>query len=516
MLSGVMTTQHLPLSDQAQACNGGNGRLDVYLVDSARSLTTPYSGCSNTPVFVLLKRTSSDALAVHEIFHAMQYSFPLAGCITDKSKYRWWAEASAEWAMDFVFPNDPAQTEHKSAPGFLSVPEKSLDLPEEGHEYGAYLLPFYLHRKIGSTDFVRVAWEKCANQPALEAVDQAIAGGFEAVWPEFVRFNWNRNPVEDYTNWDGMKSQATPAGGGQIEVKLGASRDIAAQLNVDLPRLSATYKHFIFTDDSSRTVVFWNGVTSKLSLDARIEELGVQYQSDPASAEEKKGARIQALIKMRGQDWQVADWTDLPYVAFCRDTLAERIDELVVIISNSEFKDRERKLKPPDLAPVLWVSNMGCWRYKGTVSYTDGDGVTISTSVKWTRPDEPMTPPFVNYKAEGTESWSSSGSSCAGSGTLPILPDLSTLFTYNFTPSQGAFHRSYWGSGIDTRQVTTVCAMGTFQLSLSAWLFQPIQSIEPVPFSRILQVNSNGTVMDDTFTIPEDVWRWHFEAEREP
>ena len=509
-LSGLMTTGHLPLADLNERCNGGNGRLDIYLVDAPRSFTLPYTGCSHVPVFILLKRTEGNALAAHEIFHAFQFSFPLGGCIFDE-KYHWWAEASAQWAQDFVFPSD--QREQSAASSLLDVPEQPLDLSNDPHWYGAYLLPFFVYRKTRSADFVRASWENCASQPALEALDQALPGGFEAVWPEFVKYNWNRDPVENYKTWDGLTATAAEAGG-----TLGALPDAVNTLKLDLPRLSATYKHFYF-DDSVRTIAFWNGVTSKLSLEARIQELGVQYQLDPASADEKRGARVQALIKI-GNTWTTEDWTDRPFVTLCRDVLAERIDELVLIISNSEFKTRDRKLKPPALAPLLWVSNMGCWRWKGTATFTDDCGLTISTNVTWTRPAASLGPPFVYYQAEGTENWSSSGDCCNGSGALPILPELAKLFTYNFTPTQGSFHRSYWGAGVDNRDVTTICPGPpaiSFQYGLAAWLFHPVQPIQPgLPFSRFLLVNANGRVMDDSFTIAGDEFKWHFEAQREP
>jgi hypothetical protein len=519
-LAGLMTTAHLPLSDQEKSCNGGNGRLDVYLVDAARSLTTPYSGCSNSPVFILLKRTSSNALAAHEIFHAMQYSFPLAGCMADKAKYRWWAEASAEWAMDFVFPSDPEQPEHKSAPFFLDVPEKSLDLPEEAHEYGAYLLPFYLHRKTRSANFVRASWENCKNQSALEAVDAAIPGGFEAVWPDFARFNWNRKPVEDYTTWDGLKSQASPAGGGEIEVRMGGSRDIAMQLKVDLPRLSTTYKHFNFTDDSARSIAFWNGATFNLKLEELLP-IGIQYKPDTATADEKLGARVQALIKLRGQDWQVADWTNVPYMTFCRDMLSERIDELVLIISNSEFKNRDRKLQPPGLAPVLFASNMGCYQWKGTTSYTSNlSGLTtiITADATFTREATSQSPPFVTYKATGTGLWSVSGE-CAGSGNFQIEPQNSVLLTYNYTPTEGTFHRTYAGGGSSSPPGRLTCRGGaTVPFAGGSWLTTPAQPFLPgIPETRFLYLDATGTLMIDSYKpLGGGEWRWRLESQRQP
>ena len=507
-LSGLMTG-HLPISDLGESCNGGNGRLDIYLTDLARSMTVPYTGCQKTPTFILLKRAGGNAFAVHEIFHAFQFSFVLAGCLTDE-KYDWWTEASAEWAQDFVFPSD--QQEHKAAPSFLSVPEQPLDLLNDYHEYGAYLLPFFVYRKTGSADFVRVAWENCASQSAVEALDQVMAGGFDKMWPDFARYNWNRKPVDDYLTWDGLHSAAHAV---EVDVEL-SGEDKSADLNIELPRLSAAYYRFQFLSDVS-SVAFWNGIT--FNLGTRDVPGGSFYDPKEASADQKKGVRVQALIKLNGQqDWQVADWTNLPYLAFCRDMLAERIDELVLIVSNSDYKDQSRTVKPPGMAPLVWVSNMGCWQWVGTATYTDTLGTLISATATWTRVAASQPAPFVSYKPEGTENWSVTGM-CTGSGTLPILPEISSLLTYNFTPRTSSFRRVYVAVGGDTRQVSLTCpGPTTVPMGLIAWLIVPLPPVTAgIPGARFVKVNSDGTIMDDSYTPPDSdwTWKWHFEAKQQ-
>jgi hypothetical protein len=96
-------------------------------------------------------------------------------------------------------------------------------------------------------------------------------------------------------------------------------------------------------------VAFFNGVTYELTLED-VPSLGIQYRTRPAAADKIKGARVQALFWVRGEGWKEADWTNQPSVRFCRDLKSQRIDELILIISNSEFKDPERRLRPPALA----------------------------------------------------------------------------------------------------------------------------------------------------------------------
>ncbi len=509
-IAGLMTK--LPLSDLGVGCNGGNGRLDIYLVDAPSSHTIAYKECDRAPraAFILLKRTVPDALAVHEIFHAFQFAYPLAGCITDDN-YRWWAESSAQWSQDFVIPAD--KTEQFPAPVFLNVPEVPLDEKGVDHEYGAYLLPFYVYRKSGSANFVRAAWENSSSQPALEALDQALPGGFDAVWPEFAKYNWNREPFDDYTKWDGLTAKARPAGGAEVTVSV--APDFALNLALGLPRLSATYKHFKF-DDSARTIAFWNGVTTNLVL--RDRPLGGrQYENDSASSDQTKGAHITALIKLAGQ-WKTEDWTNLSYMTYCRDLTAERIEELVLIISNSEFRSRDRKLEAPGLRPVLWATNMGCWKWKGTAQYSDEVGVTIDTNVTWTRVEASQSTPTISYKAEGMTTWGVANEACAGHAST-TLDGFALLTTFNYITADGTFNRGYTVAGSEGKIISLTCGLITIPWTFGTWLSTPLPPFMPgMPGARLLTVSGDGTVMDDKhFLIPGNPsgWTWHFKSERQ-
>jgi hypothetical protein len=512
-LSGLMGN-HLPLSDLGQNCNGGSGRLDIYLTDdsfgdrpSALAVTVPYSDCKQTPVYILLRHSAGRSAIAHEIFHAMQFSLPLTQCLTH-SDYDFWAEGSATWFEDFVDPASNA--EHPYAPSFLNIPEEPLDLTGGLHQYGAYLLPFFVHRTTGSADFVRVAWEKAATQPVLEALDQTLSGGFEKVWPEFVKYNWNRDEVDHYKDWDSL---AAAAPGRLREVNLqGSLSSLTMKVPVDLPRLSSAYHYFTFDDDSVSSVAFWNGVTTNLAVRDLFGVQGPQYAPDEATADEKKGAHVTALIQMGGS-WKEEDWTNRQFVTFCRDLRAERIEKLVLIISNSEFKNRGRSLRAPGLYPILFASNMGCWQWKGTATFNANlapSGTATGTAqVTWTRVDEPAPPLQLLYNAEGGLNWSITQPGCSVSGSSVIDIEDAHLTTYNFAPPENPRRGSYVGGG--GAQITVCGAVGIFP-----WLFQPPQPVPaPFPFSRFLRVSADGKLMKDSFELGTAKWTWEFRAQRE-
>lgn len=163
---------------------------------------------------------------------------------------------------------------------------------------------------------------------------------------------------------------------------------------------------------------------------------------------------------------------------------------------------------------------MGCWQWKGNVTYKHPSGfLSMSTDVTWTRADQSQTPPSVTYTAEGKVNWVISGE-CTGSGSLPIA-GFNTLSTYNFITAEGTFRRSYVGSGEETRLVGVVCKNGSGQTGLTAWMLSPLQPfVDGIPGARLLRVNGNGNVMDDSHELlagaETGTWKWHMEAQRQP
>src|SRR5204863_4515071 len=137
----------------------------------------------------------------------------------------------------------------------------------------------------------------------------------------------------------------------------------------------------------------------------------------------------------------------------------------------------------------------------------------------WKRSDEDsQEPPFVRYKAEGTLNWSASGL-CSGAGTLPIQPDLSFLFTYNFIPSQGSLNRTYAGQTSDTRLGSVACPdIGSVPIALQPWVSFPPQPLLPgIPGARFVTVGSDGRLMKGSYSTIDgkQKWNWQFEAQRE-
>lgn len=463
-----------PLSDQDYPDNGGDRRLDIYLVHiSNRGVTHPISGCEQTPAYILVnsERPIGDAThegivqtVVHELMHASQFAYPVQKAC---SEYDWLAEATSKWAEDYVYPL--VNSEQPYLPPFLQSPELSLeDDTDIRRPYGAYLWPFYLtHRH--ANELIPAIWAQTAHADSLEAIDRSVPGGFELQWPEFARLNWNGPPVTDYQTWDKLTRRVQGRAVQVIHVALPGGGDKRQELDLDegVEHLAAAYFHLKFPDPNVRTVAFYNGYTFDLTeQQVQIEDVGpvgATLVAAPLPEAARQNAHLWALIKTRGHDWQVADWTDEGIVRFCRDAPDEAIEELVLVFSNSQYQDRTAggRKKPAHLAPTLWASNLGCWQWTGQVTGRqpmDGNAVlTISAQVTFQRTGSAALPLvgggagewFTHdwYEAQGTLTWGFSGVDDAGctwwgSDTVTLGPGDAPLSIANYLVS-GAAHRMY-------------------------------------------------------------------------
>lgn len=432
------------------------------------------------------------------------FRFPSPRDVGPGPAYRWWTEGSAQWAMDKVYP--PLREEHDQAIHMLSASELSLDLSSDPHMYSSYLLPYYYYRKGGSTNatWVRQAWESCKTMNAVKAVDGALTGGFDKIWPEVALHNWNAGPVADYKGWDGMENRPTKYSQ-YPPVALGNGSDREYTITYDLPKLSTTYEHYTFPDSRVRSVMFWNGATFDLQkgMDSPISPY---WKVSPAPASATEGVRVQALIKI-GDQWQApADWTDEPSHTFCRDLVTERIEELVVIISNSQFLDPGKRAKPPGQDPRLSVSNMGCYKWKGTMSMTLPGESTLTvnvTDVTWTRQPAAPGDPNVSYRATGSVTSTLSGK-CSGSyGPVAIQPFPSIMWTINYVPPDSAGRRAFSGAGSEPpTPITVSCPGGPAVFPFGGpWFVSPSPPVFRLVDPSGTRIHDSWLVGTATFTV---------------
>ena len=207
-----------------------------------------------------------------------------------------------------------------------------------------------------------------------------------------------------------------------------------------IDHLAIRYEWYTFSDDS-RLVTYINAWNYKIEEEAIDTYMGLVPITDGTKklkftkkAEPMEGVKVQAYFKVAGQPkWQLEDWTDKPYVSFCRDAAKERLTDLVIITSDStqptDASIGSIASMSDKIPPRIEVSSAGCYQYKGTASMiltAKGDGGTwideqVVQDVVFERIEEhPNIPyPILTMNVKGGQ-WSHTttynGKKCTGSG----------------------------------------------------------------------------------------------------
>lgn len=362
-------------SDAAEPCNGGDGAIDIYLTDMGGTLdwglTTAYARrCENTPAFVLIDKwklggiLAIDAargrrylrtVLAHELTHTIQFGMDRSAACTD---YDWIDEATAQWAPDHVFPSDNEEdgfrklsTTHRSGEYFINYLKGDHRNPlEKADKYTAYIYFQFIARKYGAPA-IRALFDSWGSHGSVASLD-ATGVKLRDAWPEFGKALWNDirdNVLTDLRGWDGYDygmanvAQNSPlalAGGRTTLPLLQASGGRLA------PR-SLAYERLTFTDETSPVLL--------------ANPLG--------SLPQAQYLKLTAIKKVGGQWRAPEDWTADPRKFFCRDKVAERIEELVLIVSNSDPDPNAAPAVIPANDPFeLSASNVGCWKWQGSAT----------------------------------------------------------------------------------------------------------------------------------------------------
>lgn len=492
-----------PIDDHGLPNNGGDNAFDIYLVhigDSGQAQPYPGSGCKQYPVYLLLNstrplgsETSSGMLqdSVHELTHGVTNNFPLAAACK-APEYSWFSEATSMWAEDYVYPD--AQSEHPFAHYLLDKTEVSLDSTANFHHYGAYLFAYYLTHSSVNASVVSI-WQGFATRTSLAAVEQFLgpSGGFDENWPEFSNFNWNQPPVDYYVRLDKLNDRAIAVAD---PIKQGVGK---YDINLNLPYLAATYRHFVIQDDA-KSVVFKNTVA----------EEGIPH------------AHVWGIEKIDGAWKDPVDWTEKTRKDWCRDLPGQNIEELVLVFSNSDWQGKST-LKP-EHAPTVEGKGTGCNNWWGTIRWTvdqtNGDTHSTTTSaadVLFSNDQPPGTTscdvqgtqvPCETYYASGTVTYNSLQvtpycTTTIGPATATIAHAEGSLIVYTDPDPQ-----TYEGTGMSlvTGPSKTVCAGSPDQSS--QWDDNDIWFSAP---RGMFQVKQQGTVIEDTWVHGDVTYEWHLE-----
>jgi len=571
----------LPKSDLGVACNGGDEKVDIYLTlgkdPNIVGQTVPYSAtCDNTPSFILLNEFSAPVFLAynstptrahdimksvvgHEFLHVLQFAMSRATSCDDM---KWFDEATAEWAMDFVV--------NKFAPDQLAVPGiedgintvaakrrsgaflaqylytghmRSLEkgVADDSFGYADYLFFQFLARKYKPFTIRQIYDQMAGGASSIDAISLAIDP--KTAWPEFAKSLWNdvENHVLDY--WEKEDGYDF----GLYDVFHNASRLIGAPSNLkplDIDQLDKPDAVFTLLDNALRDSKSGDYEIAPRSMfyeelrftDAKVHS--VVFTNPIADTPDKEFIKVQVVKKIGGVWKDAEDWTNEPLKAFCLDQKDERIEELLVIVSNAEMAPRTEHPFRIDLRAPMQVStsNVGCWRFQGTATtttLTPGGLTTVaSASVVFDRfqnkpplnlPDGGISLGFdlfaasaggsVSFRISGVDA--TSGCSFTGNATATMTGDNDGSLIANFGLPV-PLYRIVIGEGGRTIPVSVTAAcpgsVETFVVDESAsWLSFPDPGAT---------ISSDGQAIGGTWTRVDSEGSkttvWDFRSVREP
>jgi hypothetical protein len=475
-LTGLMGE---PLPDVFRP-GAGDARIDVTLTGmDIRAHAESWPSCGPSSAFIALGTLTEPTILAHEFMHAILFGFPLhTGCIFPE--YDWIHEATATWAIDYVYPQSQAEWGVRSPTGvltcFLANTNESLETTNDCHEYGAYLFLFYLAR-FHTPQLIRDIWEFYAIYDSLDGIEAAIQGigGFETVWPKFEMYLLNREPRLNFKQLDNI-----PIGAGleaDRDVSLGGAVMQTYPLRGDADHLAGFFHQFAFIDPDIRYVKF----THKLADDqtAHVRAL-IKYESDP--------------------NWADEEWTDDDEKTFCYDDPGQKkIEKLIIIISNTEFQDRGHVLSS-DPQPELEVrrectlSGQG----RGTYHFNEGyyENWQATADVEWIEDPDFFPPgwPARAFFAEGTAEWewelgwgSDYGTPCSEShsGSVTIGPHDIANSMILWEDAENEDQYILWAKGVFPTNIVSVCGAGNelTWIDVRAHGFElPTPTVPPFPF----------------------------------
>ena len=369
-----------PLDDKRLVgCDGGDGRLDIYMVVIADRGQTWASNSANAlgsnfqdSVYILVNPQLSDdelkLTTAHEVMHAIHWAYVSRAAGAPNG---WFRDGLANWGADQVFNgNVPLNT---LASCHFNSAELSLTDNAAGHcnglrrvsrNYGAHLPLQFLAKTRGVNIVKDILVATGSAGSAVEALNNVVP--FKSWWPEYARKLWNRDTVtakdspNTFDDWDTLTNvprhtpMLAPDGRNNTDARLQGSLEKSTPIATDVNNLSVRYYRYTFLGEvNARSVMFHNTFYDNWKNGQAVS--------------------VRAFFKAEGQAWDEEDWTDVEWIGFCRDWKRQRLDELVVVVASAEWSGANPKVIAAQ-APELMRNVVGCWEFKGEAKRTDTFG----------------------------------------------------------------------------------------------------------------------------------------------
>jgi uncharacterized protein (TIGR03382 family) len=191
---------HAIPSDAACPSNGGDGKIDIYLLHFTAADGSTIAECTGAVCssFAIVEAAFQGrgyasaeegfrTVVTHELFHAVQNTYK-----TNDDSF--WAEGSAQWAMHVVHPELPDFV--RQLTGFFKDTTRSIDAAPTGVTaaflYGSAVWPLFLAQRHGEGIIREIYEAESKGQTALGAADavlQTKGRSLADAYPSFAAWN---------------------------------------------------------------------------------------------------------------------------------------------------------------------------------------------------------------------------------------------------------------------------------------------------------------------------------------
>jgi CARDB len=294
--------------------DGGSGALDIYVMHMGGKggLTVAYPpDCTGRPSYMLINprfdyphhTTNARDILAHEFMHVLQYTYTRSAPCAD---YQNIDEATATWAIDYVYPSDNMEQDWSTYLWKNYLPSLAKN------DYDGWNFFMYLE-EVMSPNAISDIYAAMTSQDPWAAVDSVVTDGLGTAFPDFLRKAWNQIPENsNFVDWDGIgktPALATDGAGGTGPRPVRYNQPF--EMKMELQALGHAYYYLTFEDDDIVKIKFENALDGILGIDTH------------------------AFVKLADGTWRTEDWTNKDKVTFCRDKANEDVKELVIIVANS-------------------------------------------------------------------------------------------------------------------------------------------------------------------------------------
>ncbi|MCU0664753.1 MAG: hypothetical protein MUC50_20820 [Myxococcota bacterium] len=247
------------------------------------------------------------ATAAHELFHCVQFHYPLRPFPTDA----WLYESTAVWAEEFVYPL--GNTEHEYDPGIFSTFNREMFDIRFNRHYGSYLWWFFLYQNAGkNAGPIRQALID-ATSPGTQQRALERRANFKQEHKEYAFWNLNSEPFVYYQDHDNMPTLVPmPPGLVQETVK----RDFEYPRDLDMEPGGINYYAYKIDSDIDKLKVRLDEVNNKI-----FPDIGIQ------------------MIYKIDDHWLYLDVSAEDEIVFCRRRPSERVTRVILVFNNPDLND---------------------------------------------------------------------------------------------------------------------------------------------------------------------------------